>query len=88
MKVKAVALVSGGLDSLIAVKLVKDQGIDVTAVTFKNPFHQGDHVKMIERNLKKMIKLSSAMLILMENMRDIHGTQMAHFLILQVFVII
>lgn len=53
-KVKAVALVSGGLDSFIAVKLVKDQGIDVTAVTFKNPFHQGDHIEMIERNLKKM----------------------------------
>lgn len=36
--IKAVALVSGGLDSAIAVKLLIDQGIDVYAMTFHSPF--------------------------------------------------
>ena len=35
---KAVALLSGGLDSSLAVKLVLMQGIDVTAINFKTPF--------------------------------------------------
>jgi hypothetical protein len=35
---KAIALLSGGLDSSLAVKLMIDQGIDVTAVHFTSPF--------------------------------------------------
>ena len=35
---KAVALLSGGLDSTLAVKLMIDQGIDVTAVHFTSVF--------------------------------------------------
>ncbi len=35
---KAVALLSGGLDSILAVKLMKDQGIDVVAVNFRSIF--------------------------------------------------
>lgn len=37
-KYKAVALLSGGLDSTLAVKLMIDQGIDVTAVHFTSVF--------------------------------------------------
>jgi tRNA-specific 2-thiouridylase len=36
--VKAIALLSGGLDSTLAVKLIRDQGIDVLAVNFFSPF--------------------------------------------------
>ena len=35
---KAVALFSGGLDSVLAAKLVRDQGIEVVAVKFLSPF--------------------------------------------------
>ena len=35
---KAVALLSGGLDSTLAVKLMIDQGIDMTAVHFTSLF--------------------------------------------------
>jgi len=35
---KAVALLSGGLDSTIAIKLILDQGIEVTALNFTSPF--------------------------------------------------
>ncbi|MCW3985416.1 MAG: hypothetical protein NWE91_03270 [Candidatus Bathyarchaeota archaeon] len=35
---KALALLSGGLDSILAVKLIQEQGIDVVAVNFISPF--------------------------------------------------
>jgi len=39
--VKAIALMSGGLDSILAARLIMDQGIDVTGLSCKHPFHQG-----------------------------------------------
>ncbi|MFH0748533.1 MAG: hypothetical protein V1915_01220 [Candidatus Bathyarchaeota archaeon] len=37
-RIKALALLSGGLDSTLAVKLILDQGIDVEALNFVTPF--------------------------------------------------
>ena len=37
-KIKALALLSGGLDSTLAVKLMLGQGVDVEAVNFVTPF--------------------------------------------------
>ncbi|MDD5163599.1 MAG: 7-cyano-7-deazaguanine synthase [Candidatus ainarchaeum sp.] len=37
-KIKAIGLLSGGLDSTLAVKLLQDQGIEVIALTFTSPF--------------------------------------------------
>lgn len=37
-KPKAVALLSGGLDSTLAIRTVLEQGVEVTAVAFKTPF--------------------------------------------------
>lgn len=37
-KIKALALFSGGLDSILAVKLMLEQGIDVLALNFVSPF--------------------------------------------------
>jgi len=39
-QVKAVGLLSGGLDSTLAVKLMMDQGVDVTAFNYEAPFCQ------------------------------------------------
>jgi len=38
MKIKALALISGGLDSLLAAKLIHDQGCEVIGLHFKIPF--------------------------------------------------
>jgi len=38
-KRKAIALLSGGLDSTLAVKIVQDQGIELEAVNFLTPFY-------------------------------------------------
>ena len=37
-KIKAVALLSGGLDSNLAVRMIKEQNIEVEAVAIKTPF--------------------------------------------------
>lgn len=37
-KIKALAMFSGGLDSILAVKLMLEQGIDVEALSFVSPF--------------------------------------------------
>lgn len=39
-KPKALALLSGGLDSLLATKIILDQGVDVEAVHFVTPFYR------------------------------------------------
>lgn len=46
--VKALALMSGGLDSVLAAKLVKDQGIEVIAISFKTVFQTEASDKAIE----------------------------------------
>ncbi|KJJ84356.1 tRNA (5-methylaminomethyl-2-thiouridylate)-methyltransferase [Candidatus Omnitrophus magneticus] len=42
---KALALLSGGLDSSLALKMIKDQGVDVTALHFTSPFCRCDGSK-------------------------------------------
>lgn len=44
-QIKALALFSGGLDSALAIKLVKDQGIEVIALNFVSHFFGGTNPK-------------------------------------------
>ncbi|MFH1830309.1 MAG: tRNA 4-thiouridine(8) synthase ThiI [Pseudomonadota bacterium] len=37
-KVRAISLLSGGLDSLLAIKVLEEQGIEVVGITFVSPF--------------------------------------------------
>jgi tRNA U34 2-thiouridine synthase MnmA/TrmU len=41
-KMKGLILLSGGLDSILATKLILDQGIDVIAINFVTPFHTSE----------------------------------------------
>jgi len=45
---KAVALFSGGLDSILAIRLIQSQGIEVIAVAFRSPFF------ISEQKMRKM----------------------------------
>ncbi len=49
MGVKAIGLLSGGLDSTLAVKLMKDQGIEVLAVNFNTGFCLSDSSEKIRK---------------------------------------
>ena len=42
---KALVLFSGGLDSLLAAKLIQKQGIDVECITFETPFFSADKAR-------------------------------------------
>ncbi len=61
---KALALLSGGLDSTLAVKLIQEQGINVVAVNFTSPFclcgKGGCSAVSIAKQLKISIKTMSA----------------------------
>ena len=52
-KPRAVALLSGGLDSRLAVKMMLEQGIDVEAVAVKTPFCDFDCGKGCGQRVKE-----------------------------------
>ena len=55
---KAVALFSGGLDSILALKIISNQGIEVSALYFRVPFSQTNAKALNQLNgkLKSMAK--------------------------------
>ncbi len=65
-KKKAIALISGGLDSVLAAKLISNQGIKVIGVTFMTPFSAGD----IEKRVQSLAEELNIDLKLMEISED------------------
>jgi len=61
---KAIVLVSGGLDSYIVVRLLQAQGIEPVAVHFRTPFYKQDKLKMMEDALGNMSRNLGVKLIL------------------------
>ncbi|MDI6704143.1 MAG: tRNA 4-thiouridine(8) synthase ThiI [bacterium] len=70
---RAVALISGGLDSALAAKLIIDQGIEVIGVNMLSPFFDNSHMaKDCCRELKiplQIIDISSEYLDIIKNPR-------------------
>ena len=46
MKIRAITLFSGGLDSILAVKLIGEQGIDIEGITFETPFFNASRARI------------------------------------------
>ncbi|MFO8052556.1 MAG: hypothetical protein R6U54_01165 [Candidatus Omnitrophota bacterium] len=63
MKIKAIALLSGGLDSILAAKLVKEEDVEVIALHFNNPFS----VCSQDQKQKLLRKVTSQLGIRLEN---------------------
>ncbi len=78
-KIKAVALFSGGLDSILAVKLIQEQGIEVKGVNFKTPFFGLDKtfaaIKNLDMDLKN-IDITQELLEVLRNPRHGFGKNM------------
>jgi len=73
-KIKAVALFSGGLDSILAVKLIQEQGIEVKGVNFKTPFFGLDQALITTKNLDmdlEIIDITGELLEILKN--PLHG---------------
>jgi tRNA U34 2-thiouridine synthase MnmA/TrmU len=85
---KAITLISGGLDSLLAAKLVREQGIEIIPLNFKIPFCHRDKELATEKptNLKqaadnlemdlKTVDISSDFLKMLENPKYGFGANM------------
>lgn len=83
---KAIALISGGLDSILAARVVKEEGIEVIPVHFKIPFchlQQESNLQSLDRLIKevlgmdlKKIDIGKDFLGLIENPRHGFGANM------------
>ena len=51
MKAKCLALLSGGLDSILAAKLMQEQGIEVIGLNFSSPFFSGEKAASAAKQL-------------------------------------
>lgn len=60
-KKKAVALISGGLDSMLAAKVILDQGIEVIGLNFYTGFCHSGHTSSIRNQKKGKIKRNDAL---------------------------
>ncbi|MBT5032043.1 MAG: tRNA (5-methylaminomethyl-2-thiouridylate)-methyltransferase [Proteobacteria bacterium] len=60
-KRKAVALISGGLDSMLAVRMVQEQGIEVEGINFYTGFCVEGHTHAIRNHDKKKKKRNNAL---------------------------
>jgi tRNA-specific 2-thiouridylase len=58
---KAVALISGGLDSLLAAKLIQDQGIQVEGINFFTGFCVEGHTHAIRKKDRDKVKRNNAL---------------------------
>jgi tRNA U34 2-thiouridine synthase MnmA/TrmU len=77
--IKAVALFSGGLDSILAVKLIREQRIEVRRVNFKTPFFGLDKTHAAIKNLDidlEIIDITQELLEILRNPKHGFGKNM------------
>ena len=79
MRIKALALLSGGLDSSLAVKLIQEQGIGVEGISFTSPFFGQENAKRAaeELGIELYIRdVSSEILEIVKNPKYGYGKNM------------
>ena len=74
---KALALISGGLDSLLAARLIKEQGIEVRGLHFRIPFHPVGKKPLPPSGLEiEEVDIAQEFLGLLKNPRYGFGSQL------------
>jgi len=79
MSVKALVLFSGGLDSILAVKILQQQGVHVDGITFKSYFFDEEQAKKSAEEIGiklKIIDFSKKHLKMVENPKHGYGKNM------------
>lgn len=77
--IKALVLLSGGLDSILAVKILQQQNIEITGLTFVSYFFNVETAKKAAKNLKvplKIINFSDEHLEMVKNPKYGYGKNM------------
>ena len=75
----ALAMISGGLDSILAAKLVKDQGIEVIGICFKSHFFNEENALKIVKQIDiplEVIDFSDEHFEMVKNPKHGHGKNM------------
>jgi len=78
-KIKAIILFSGGLDSILVAKILKEQKIEILALNFKSPFFSEKNAKRAAEKLEiplKVIDISKDFLKILKNPKHGFGSQM------------
>lgn len=57
-KARALCLISGGLDSLLAVKVLQEQGVEVSGLSFESPFFDAHNARRGAEQLKIELKVA------------------------------
>lgn len=76
---KALAMISGGLDSILAAKLIKEQGIDVIGICFKSYFFSEENAVKATEQIDiplKVVDISKEHLSIVKNPKHGHGKNM------------
>lgn len=56
-KTRGIALLSGGLDSILAVKILQEQGIEITGIVFVSCFFKSDFAEKAAKQLKIKLRI-------------------------------
>lgn len=76
---RALAMISGGLDSLLAAKLVKEQGIEVIGICFRSYFFNEENAKRMVSQIDvplEVVDFSEEHLEMVRNPKHGHGKNM------------
>ncbi|WP_138205951.1 DUF814 domain-containing protein [Haloimpatiens lingqiaonensis] len=76
---RALALISGGLDSILAAKLVKEQGIEVIGICFKSHFFNEENAVRMTKQIDiplKVVDFSKEHFQVVKNPKHGHGKNM------------
>lgn len=79
MKVRALGLMSGGLDSMLAVRVLLDQDIEVTGISFETPFFGAEAAQKAADQLGvplRVIDIGASHLEMLKNPKYGYGSQM------------
>ena len=79
MRVRGLGLMSGGLDSMLAVRVLLDQDIEMTGITFQTPFFGPEGARKATRQLGiplRVVDIGAAHLEMLKNPKYGYGSQM------------
>lgn len=79
MTVRGIALLSGGLDSILAIKICQEQGIEMTAISFETPFFKANKARAAAQQIGVpllVFDITAALLAIVKNPQYGYGKNM------------